>query len=97
MNAIGGFSARLNGVRQGHPAKMSSRQKLTCGLSGTHVENQSRTGAASMSDDLSAILLRDCGLKVRLSDFSDIVPSTKKPRTMPGLQFAGDIENSRDQ
>jgi hypothetical protein len=50
-----------------------------------------------MSDDLSAILLRDCGLKVRLSDFSDIVPSTKKPRTMPGLQFDGDIENSRDQ
>jgi hypothetical protein len=49
MNAIGGFSARLNGVRQGHPAKMSSRQKLTCGLSGTQnddVENQSRTGAA---------------------------------------------------
>lgn len=27
MNAIGGFSARLNGVRRGHSAKMSSRQK----------------------------------------------------------------------
>ena len=27
MNAIGGFSARLNGFRPGHPAKMSSRQK----------------------------------------------------------------------
>jgi hypothetical protein len=53
----------------------------------------SRIGAASMSDDLSAILLRDCGLKVRLSDFSDIVHSTKKPRTMPGLQLAGDQED----
>ena len=41
MNAIGGFSVRLNGFRPGHPAKMSSRQKLACGLSGTHVENQS--------------------------------------------------------
>ena len=27
MNAIGEFSAPLNGVRRGHPAKMSSRQK----------------------------------------------------------------------
>jgi hypothetical protein len=50
MNAIVGFSARLNGVRRGHPAKMSSRQKQEtpkCGLSGTHndrVENLSRIG-----------------------------------------------------
>ena len=49
MNAIGGFSARLNGVR--HPAKMSSRKKqeaTSFGLSGkpimTDVENLSRTG-----------------------------------------------------
>jgi hypothetical protein len=46
-NAIGGFSAPLNGVRRGHSAKMSSRQKQETprtGLSGTHymtdVENQ---------------------------------------------------------
>ena len=34
-----GFSARLNGVRRGHPAKMSSLQKQetpTRGLSGAH-------------------------------------------------------------
>jgi hypothetical protein len=45
MNAIGGFSARLNGVRLGHPAKMSRRQKQEtrkCGLSGTHPFNDRR-------------------------------------------------------
>jgi hypothetical protein len=40
MNATGGFSAPLNGVRRGHSAKMSSRQKQETprrGLSGpTH-------------------------------------------------------------
>jgi hypothetical protein len=39
MNAIGGFSARLNGFRRGHASKMSSRQKQETpryGLSGTH-------------------------------------------------------------
>jgi len=39
MNAIRGFSAPLNGIRPGHPEKMSSRQKQgtpTRGLSGTH-------------------------------------------------------------
>jgi hypothetical protein len=39
MNAIGEFSAPLNGVRRGHPEKMSSRQKQktpSSGLSGTH-------------------------------------------------------------
>ena len=39
MNAIGAFSARLNGVRRGYPAKMSSRQEQktpSSGLSGTH-------------------------------------------------------------
>jgi hypothetical protein len=53
MNAIGGFSARPNGVRRGHPAKMSSRQKqktLRRGLSGAHpmidVENLSHDRAA---------------------------------------------------
>jgi hypothetical protein len=42
-NAIGGFSARLNGVRRGHPAKMSSLQKQETprrGLSGTHPFNE---------------------------------------------------------
>jgi hypothetical protein len=46
MNVIGGFSAPLNGVRRGHPAKMSSRQKQetpSSGFSGTpsmtNVEN----------------------------------------------------------
>jgi len=27
MNAIGGFSARLNGFRLGHPSRMTNRQK----------------------------------------------------------------------
>jgi hypothetical protein len=44
MNAIGGFSAPLNGFRPGHTAKMSSRQMQETGLSGTHpmtgVENR---------------------------------------------------------
>jgi hypothetical protein len=46
-----GFSAWLNGVRRGHPSKMSSRQKQETprdGLGGTHsmtdVENLSQTG-----------------------------------------------------
>jgi hypothetical protein len=49
--AIGAFSAWLNGVRRGHPSKMSSRQKQETprrGLGGTHsmtdVENLSQTG-----------------------------------------------------
>ena len=38
MNAIGGFSAPLNGIRpRGYPAKMSSRQKQeTRDLGGSH-------------------------------------------------------------
>jgi hypothetical protein len=45
MNAIGGFSAPLNGVRRGHSAKMSSKETPSRGLSGpthtmTDVENQ---------------------------------------------------------
>jgi hypothetical protein len=37
MNAIGGFSAPLNGVRRGHPTKMSSHQETVgFGLSGIH-------------------------------------------------------------
>jgi len=42
MNAIGGFSAPLNGVRPSYPAKMSSHQKQETprtGLSGTHYMN----------------------------------------------------------
>jgi hypothetical protein len=34
MNVIGGFSAPPNGVRRGHPAKMSSRQKKETPSSG---------------------------------------------------------------
>ena len=34
MNAIGGFSARLNGFRRDHPSKMRRHQKQTNGLSG---------------------------------------------------------------
>ena len=34
MNAIGGFSAPLNGVRRGHSAKMSSKETPSRGLSG---------------------------------------------------------------
>src|SRR5947207_738289 len=50
MNAIGGFSARLNGFRPpDYPAKMSSRQRQeTPGCGTTHtmtdVENVSQTG-----------------------------------------------------
>jgi hypothetical protein len=46
MNAIGGYSAPLNGVRRGHSAKMSSRQKQETPRTGlgthymTDVENQ---------------------------------------------------------
>src|SRR5215471_17968936 len=57
MNAIRGFSARLNGDRRGHPAKMSSRQEQetpSSGLSGTcsmtNVENLSRRKGTVMSD-----------------------------------------------
>jgi hypothetical protein len=63
MNAIGGFFARLNGIRRGHPAKMSSRQKQETpgsGLSGRHstdVENlvpnrtADRDQGGGMTDD----------------------------------------------
>jgi hypothetical protein len=38
MNAIGGFSAPLNGFRLGHPSKMMShkKQEQGNGLSGAH-------------------------------------------------------------
>jgi hypothetical protein len=49
MNAIGGFSARLNGFRRGHPPKMrrNEKQEQGNGMSGAHsmtdVENLSQT------------------------------------------------------
>ena len=70
MNATGGFSARLNGFRPGHPAKMSSRQKKTpsFGLSEPHymtdVENVSagpkppRPGAVSACLKFNSAQLR---------------------------------------
>jgi hypothetical protein len=45
MNAIGEFSAPLNGVRRGHPEKMSSLQKQET-LQLTDVENLSQKRAA---------------------------------------------------
>ena len=53
MNAIGGFSAPLNGVRPGHPAKMSSHQKQETprtGLSGTHYMTDVENLAASSAN-----------------------------------------------
>ena len=50
MNLIGGFSARQNGIRHGHPAKMNSRRKQeSSGLSRRHltdVENLVPNSAA---------------------------------------------------
>jgi hypothetical protein len=49
MNAIGGFSARLNGFRRGHPSKMRrhEKQEQRNGLSGTgDFENRSLSRAA---------------------------------------------------
>jgi phage FluMu protein Com len=53
MNAIGGFSAPLNGVRPGYPAKMSSHQKQETprtGLSGTHYMTNVENLAASSAN-----------------------------------------------
>jgi hypothetical protein len=53
MNAIGGFSAPLNGVRPGNPAEMSSHQKQETprtGLSGTHYMTDVENLAASSAN-----------------------------------------------
>ena len=54
MNAIGGFSAPLNGVRPGYPANMSTHQKQETprtGLSGIHYSTDVENSAARHSSE----------------------------------------------
>ena len=75
MNAIGGFSAPLNGARPGYPAKISTHQKQETprtGLSGTHYSTDVETSAARHSSEAAL------GLKIR---------TATKPRILPLVQF----------
>ena len=78
MNAIGGFSAPLNGVRPGYPAKMITHQKQETprtGLSGTHYSTDVENSAARHSSEAAL------GLKI------GPLLAPGEPRVLPLVQF----------
>jgi hypothetical protein len=102
MNAIGGFSAPLNGVRRGHSAKMSSRQKQETprtGLSGTHymtdVENQfwQAVECRSVAANRTARFLVSAGFIPRLETLYRYAGSFGSPHHIGCAVAAGERNN----